>query len=248
MLKNLGEEEDGVYDWMLLNGGRGYEANPVRFSPLPPIGLLHQAVPLTKTRTHLQSGGYERERERGERRHLTPEERAARERRKAEKARQREQAQQLAASTGANNAVGQTSSTMAVNPPSPAMVRKNSNGKNRSSANPNGSRNSNTDAYYGSTSQPPRRSSNQQTAAHPYSQGLDPYGSNDPYRTGGVNATERSLVGNSAALQTPLGTSDRRFSGGGAGRAGDLMNEQEETIAPRSTGQKIIDFLTCRCG
>lgn len=29
VLKNLNEEEDGVYDWMLLNGGRGYEANPV---------------------------------------------------------------------------------------------------------------------------------------------------------------------------------------------------------------------------
>lgn len=173
---------------------------------------------------------------------MTPEEKAARERRRAEKARQREAAQQLAASQSGGNH-GQTSSNMAVNPPSPALVRKNS--KNRQSNNPTGSRNSNTDAFYGSTSAGPRRASNQQ--AHPYSQGLDPYG-NDPYRSspGGVPATERSLVGNSAAaIQTPMGTTDRRYSG----RAGDVLNEQDGSQAPpRSVGQKIIDLLTCRCG
>lgn len=30
-LKTTGEVEDGVYDWMLLNGGKGWEAGPVRF-------------------------------------------------------------------------------------------------------------------------------------------------------------------------------------------------------------------------
>lgn len=28
-LKNLGETEDGVYDWMLLNGGKGWEVSSV---------------------------------------------------------------------------------------------------------------------------------------------------------------------------------------------------------------------------
>lgn len=36
VLKNSGEPEDGVYDWMMLNGGKGWEAGPVRrhFQPL----------------------------------------------------------------------------------------------------------------------------------------------------------------------------------------------------------------------
>ncbi|KAG9007725.1 casein kinase I [Tulasnella sp. JGI-2019a] len=29
VLKNIGEVDDGVFDWMLLNGGRGWEASPV---------------------------------------------------------------------------------------------------------------------------------------------------------------------------------------------------------------------------
>ena len=30
VLKTLGEPEDGVFDWMLLNGGKGWEASHVR--------------------------------------------------------------------------------------------------------------------------------------------------------------------------------------------------------------------------
>lgn len=33
VLKNAGEVEDNVFDWMLLNGGKGWEVNPVRFMP-----------------------------------------------------------------------------------------------------------------------------------------------------------------------------------------------------------------------
>ena len=29
VLKNMGETEDGVYDWMLLNNGKGWEAGAV---------------------------------------------------------------------------------------------------------------------------------------------------------------------------------------------------------------------------
>lgn len=29
VLKNIGEVEDGVFDWMLLNGGKGFEAGQV---------------------------------------------------------------------------------------------------------------------------------------------------------------------------------------------------------------------------
>lgn len=34
VLKNAGEVEDGVFDWMLLNGGKGWEASPVRIQPI----------------------------------------------------------------------------------------------------------------------------------------------------------------------------------------------------------------------
>ena len=30
VLRTLGEPEDGVFDWMLLNGGKGWEAGSVR--------------------------------------------------------------------------------------------------------------------------------------------------------------------------------------------------------------------------
>ena len=40
VLKNIGEIEDGVFDWMLLNGGKGFEAGQVSnvyyFVPKPP--------------------------------------------------------------------------------------------------------------------------------------------------------------------------------------------------------------------
>lgn len=29
VLRSLGEEDDGVYDWMLLNNGKGWESLPV---------------------------------------------------------------------------------------------------------------------------------------------------------------------------------------------------------------------------
>jgi casein kinase 1 len=52
VLRNAGEVEDGVYDWMLLNGGKGWEAN----SSAPANALQVQ-------------GRDRRERERGERLH-----------------------------------------------------------------------------------------------------------------------------------------------------------------------------------
>ena len=36
VLRSLGEEDDGVYDWMLLNNGKGWESLPV--SVLHPQG------------------------------------------------------------------------------------------------------------------------------------------------------------------------------------------------------------------
>ena len=33
VLKNIGEQDDGIYDWMLLNNGKGWEAGNVCDSP-----------------------------------------------------------------------------------------------------------------------------------------------------------------------------------------------------------------------
>lgn len=44
VLKNSGEPEDGIYDWMMLNGGKGWEAGTVRFrSRLRPLSFLAKA-------------------------------------------------------------------------------------------------------------------------------------------------------------------------------------------------------------
>ena len=37
VLKNAEEPEDGMYDWMLLNGGKGWEAGTVSLSDCLPI-------------------------------------------------------------------------------------------------------------------------------------------------------------------------------------------------------------------
>ncbi|KZT56401.1 kinase-like protein [Calocera cornea HHB12733] len=67
VLKNLGEQEDGVYDWMLLNGGKGWEASAVRLFHAPPSAshahhratCSHRQVP---TRMRVHTGNNERPR------------------------------------------------------------------------------------------------------------------------------------------------------------------------------------------
>lgn len=53
VLKNSGEQDDGIYDWMLLNGGKGWEASNVRHHLMP---LLPCAVtPYTRRPPHRYS-------------------------------------------------------------------------------------------------------------------------------------------------------------------------------------------------
>jgi hypothetical protein len=66
VLKTLGEPDDGIFDWMLLNGGKGWEASQRakvncfssivdsmdanhHFRALPPIRILHTASTVTAT-------------------------------------------------------------------------------------------------------------------------------------------------------------------------------------------------------
>ncbi|KAG6879890.1 hypothetical protein C0992_010243 [Termitomyces sp. T32_za158] len=61
VLKTLGESEDGVFDWMVLNGGKGWEAGNTSSS------LLAQAhaSPATPHREHRRDRERERDREHG---------------------------------------------------------------------------------------------------------------------------------------------------------------------------------------
>lgn len=44
VLKSSGEVEDGVYDWMMLNGGKGWEAGTVSTALFPGCGShIHPA-------------------------------------------------------------------------------------------------------------------------------------------------------------------------------------------------------------
>ena len=50
-MKNNGDVDDDVYDWNLLNGGKGWEASLVR-NPFPPIPLPYlKPLPLSLDRT-----------------------------------------------------------------------------------------------------------------------------------------------------------------------------------------------------
>jgi len=60
VLKNSGEAEDGVYDWMMLNNGKGWEAGS-------PSNLVNQQPAGYDNRHHRQPRDRERERERAER-------------------------------------------------------------------------------------------------------------------------------------------------------------------------------------
>lgn len=70
VLKTLGEAEDGVFDWMLLNGGKGWEAGNVCIQPIRlvylfknPSRLRHPFLPkhmlLRRLRLHIENDGNE---------------------------------------------------------------------------------------------------------------------------------------------------------------------------------------------
>ena len=59
VLKTLGEPDDGVFDWMLLNGGKGWEASQrvkvILFLPSPAPRVLSVSSEFFKS-THSSSG------------------------------------------------------------------------------------------------------------------------------------------------------------------------------------------------
>lgn len=61
VLKNIGEVEDGMFDWMLLNGGKGFEAGQVRILSLHTVLSLTQTLQLPREATHREHRTRDRE-------------------------------------------------------------------------------------------------------------------------------------------------------------------------------------------
>ena len=65
-LKNTGEVEDGIYDWMMLNGGKGWEASSVSHSRFArpemesSADLIVSSSPFPKVCFQLVGSGIER--------------------------------------------------------------------------------------------------------------------------------------------------------------------------------------------
>lgn len=242
VLKNSGEAEDGVYDWMMLNGGKGWEAGAVSLvilssstfetnvaaeqsgSNLPPS----TNQPGYESGRHHRASGQPRERDR--------------ERERAERHAQRA----AVAAAAITNTPGGLAS------PSAALVRNGSKtGRNPSgSATPNA--NSSAMAVKGVSAVGGKRSSANVgsgggSASHPYASasqvqigGFDRSGNNDAEYSAGV------YRGSAAQVQSgPLmSTQGAGHAGGGAGGNGDYIVDDDAT----QRGFSLIRFLTCRCG
>ncbi|CAD6569501.1 MAG: casein kinase I [Cyphobasidiales sp. Tagirdzhanova-0007] len=235
VLKTAGEPEDGMYDWMLLNSGKGWEAST------PAANLLAQANQYD--RPH-RSSGIPREQ---------------RERERAERHAQRASAQQTVPATGSGLPGG---AGAVIPPPSPALIRHGSRGKagGRQSDLPSASNVAIVAGRTGGSLQPPqakRQSSTQMpsvttpgaypfSAQNPYAGGSDRYAS-DPYGSGRPR-TDQSIGGQSpAGIVSPLdGRTTTTPANGQLMANGEYMDHEDEE--QRKGGMaKFLEFITCKC-
>ncbi|EFP75765.1 casein kinase I [Puccinia graminis f. sp. tritici] len=235
VLKNTGETEDGVYDWMILNNGKGWEASSTNHAHLHPGGAAHQY----DNRHHRSSR--DRERERTER-HAMKASQAAGLQYPNDLTRQGSKPER----TSTNLSMGKqmpggmpqgtgTSSTAALQgvPPPDNGILQSSSGKRQSHQSANRQEAN------------PSRSSN-----HPYA---SPNPASGTGQTFDGSNNQRASYGNMPAhlnnhLQAnsqpnhqsspdPLTSGQKR-----------PIKSNDNQDPPRSIGLKILDFLTCRCG
>ena len=216
VLKNMNQVEDGVYDWMLLNNGKGWEAG-------------------NNNSNHHNHHNHHRQRER-----------------ERERERQDYRRSQAAAAAAAA-AHHQTGNGGNVLPPSPALVRHGSK-RGRNNVHPN---NTSSQLLASGTASPmpspnnnnPRRQSQQQqqqlqSLSHPYASttgavmspsdnGLD--GRNNDYnRQNSRTYFNQDPQSQQQSTQQPDGINNN---------SNNNVNTQEK----KTTGKKIVDFITCRC-
>ncbi|ORY73601.1 kinase-like domain-containing protein [Leucosporidium creatinivorum] len=221
-----GEVEDDVYDWMLLNGGKGWEAGKLSSNLLAQASRGHEARP----RRPREPRDRERERE------------------------QRHAARAAAALKETQLAAGQSGSSPA-QPPSALLAAPGSKAGRERGDRPSTNRiDSTAMAVKGVTLQQQAgqgsRLSGQQQSTHPYASNSGGGGGG-----GGYDRDENNYR-NGALPQPPavemLGTGrPRATAGSGAvgskGRAERERQRDEEDGAGKG-GFSLIKLLTCRCG
>ncbi|KNZ51422.1 uncharacterized protein VP01_3962g3 [Puccinia sorghi] len=246
VLKNTGEVEDGVYDWMILNNGKGWEASSTNHGHLYPGGVPHQY----DNRHHRSSR--DRERERTERHALKASQAA------------------LQYSNG-----GLASSQVIEDAPSSGLVLPHSDltrqgskpdrtstnlsmGKQLPGGMPQGTGNSSTAAMQGVP--PPdngvlqsssgKRASHQSVNrqdANPNRSSVHPYAS--PITAHPVGQTMDGANQRASCGPGPQATAqpNQTFPDPHFGQKRSSKTHDNDG-PPRSIGLKILDFLTCRCG
>jgi len=249
VLKNSGEVEDGVYDWMLLNNGKGWEAGvrqrfSQRFSLVS--SLIFVLLDLVQSSSVLsQSGGYD------SRHHRQPRDRD-RERERAERHAQRAAAAAIAAARG-DPAVGGTGASTPTQPTPAAIARENSKLGRQAPA--GGVPGPNASAVAVKGVQPP---------SGPTTPGLSggPSGGMTGSKSGGVRGSH-PYAANGTGYERgqdgyePAGTAAYR---NGQSQGQQQMNAQNNTGAQAvqqdyqahqeedKGGFSLIKLLTCRCG
>ncbi|POV99882.1 hypothetical protein PSHT_13335 [Puccinia striiformis] len=246
VLKNTGEAEDGVYDWMILNNGKGWEASSTNHAHLHPAG----GAPHQYDNRHHRSSR-DRERERTER-HALKASQAALQYSNGEK----QKAEPLLPSsdpTRQGSKPERTSTNLSM-------------GKQMPGGMPGGAGNSSTAALQGipppdngvlqsSSGGGGKRQSHQSVhhqEANPNRSSNHPYASPNPANGTGTNfdgTNQRASYGHvptaSGNQQAPINQTSPDPT---SAQKRASKNHDHNEAPPRSVGLKILDFLTCRCG
>lgn len=232
VLKNTGETEDGVYDWMILNNGKGWEASSTNHNHLYPSGPTH---PYDK-RHHRSSR--DRERERNERHALRASQAALQyssnhgiPRRGAKQERTSTNlsvgGKQMPGGMPPGTANTSTAALQGVPPPDNGLLG--SSGKrqsHQSTSRQDGNLGRSSNHPYAVSSPPPGNS----TAPN-----VDGAHQGASYGDGVINPTAHAPTEPTHVDAQPAGQKRQSHS-------------RDDRSGHRSFGLKVLDFLTCRCG
>lgn len=267
VLKNSGEAEDGVYDWMLLNNGKGWEAGvrpPSSFSSFSieldlddadarPASLL--SSPRTQSSNMLSSSaGYDsrHHRARGERDRDRERERAERHAQRAAAA-----AAAAAAAQGGSGAVAGAGGSSGAATPTAATREAKVGRQPSASATPQPG--ASAMAVKGVTPPTPAATSapkaNRTSSGHPYASAVGATGGGGGYERGESDYA----AGGSAAQQQQLQAQAQGGYSRGGGAAAQGVQGMSAANDPYGQGAhddegahrggfSLMKFLTCRCG
>ncbi|GAA6051170.1 hypothetical protein JCM3770_002572 [Rhodotorula araucariae] len=230
VLKNSGETEDGVYDWMLLNNGKGWEAGS--------SNMLSSSAGYD-SRHHRARGERERDRER---------ERAERHAQRAAAA--------AAAAAAAQNGGGSGAATPGGPTPSQAVRDTKAGAGRQPSGNATPQPGASAMAVKGVQAPAPAASAGtngkRASLGHPYASGAAAGGyerSDADYATGATGATGALAPVGQNGYSRPGQSGVQGMSAAGASGAGaDPYGQQGHDDDAHRGGFSLMKLLTCRCG